>query len=107
MQTQILAEPGTGNLFIGDVGDGTWEELDLGVEGANYGYPLVEGPQPPGVPGMTYPVYSYNHNGGGASITGGDHMVAGCQQLRNKYCSFIATSSCYKNSHAEWSFLDY
>ena len=77
MQTQILAEPGTGNLFIGDVGDGTWEELDLGVEGANYGYPLVEGPQPPGVPGMTYPVYSYNHNGGGASITGGDHMVAG------------------------------
>ena len=70
-------QPGTGNLFIGDVGDGAWEELDLGVEGANYGYPLVEGPQPPAVVGMTYPIYSYNHDGAGAAITGGDHMVAG------------------------------
>ncbi|HEY3177029.1 MAG TPA: PQQ-dependent sugar dehydrogenase [Candidatus Polarisedimenticolia bacterium] len=70
-------QPGTGNLFIGDVGDSTWEELDLGVAGANYGYPLVEGPAPAGVAGMTYPIYFYNHNGGGASITGGDHMVAG------------------------------
>lgn len=70
-------QPGTGNLFIGDVGDGSWEELDLGVAGANYGYPLVEGPAPPGQVGMTYPIYYYSHNGGSASITGGDHMVAG------------------------------
>lgn len=70
-------QPGTGNLFIGDVGDGTWEELNLGIAGANYGYPLVEGPQPPGVAGMTYPILSYPHNGMGASVTGGDHMIAG------------------------------
>ena len=74
---QFNIQPGTGNLFIGDVGDATWEELDLGVAGANYGYPIVEGPAPPGVAGVTYPIYSYNHNGGGASITGGDHMTAG------------------------------
>ncbi len=70
-------QPSTGNLFIGDVGDGKWEELDLGVAGANYGYPLVEGPEPAGVAGMTYPIFSYPHNGGTAAITGGDHMVAG------------------------------
>jgi len=70
-------QPDTGNLFIGDVGDGNWEELDLGFAGANYGYPLVEGPQPPAVAGMTYPIFSYPHNGSSASITGGDHMVAG------------------------------
>ena len=70
-------QPGTGNLFIGDVGDAGWEELDLGVAGANYGYPLVEGPAPAGVAGMTYPIYYYSHNGGSAAITGGDHMRAG------------------------------
>jgi len=70
-------QPGTGNLFIGDVGDAGWEELDLGVAGANYGYPLVEGPFPAGTAGVTYPIYYYSHNGGSASITGGDHMVAG------------------------------
>ncbi len=70
-------EPDTGNMFIGDVGDGTWEELDLGIAGANYGYPMTEGPDPPGVPGVTYPIFSYNHMGGDAAIIAGDHMVAG------------------------------
>ena len=70
-------QPVSGTLFIGDVGQADWEELDLGVAGANYGWPLVEGPEPPGVAGITYPVFSYSHNGGSAAITAGDHMVAG------------------------------
>jgi glucose/arabinose dehydrogenase len=70
-------EPGTGNLFIGDVGDSTWEELDLGIPGANYGYPQTEGPEPPGIPGVTYPIFSYNHMGTGAAIITGERMVAG------------------------------
>ncbi len=70
-------EPGTGNLLIGDVGEGTWEELDLGIAGANYGYPQTEGPSPPGVPGVTYPIFSYNHNGLGGAIMTGERMVAG------------------------------
>jgi glucose/arabinose dehydrogenase len=70
-------QPATGNLFIADVGEGAWEELDLGVAGANYGFPIVEGVEPAGVTGMTYPIFSYDHDGGSASITGGDHMVSG------------------------------
>ncbi|HZI94435.1 MAG TPA: PQQ-dependent sugar dehydrogenase, partial [Patescibacteria group bacterium] len=70
-------QPVTGTLFIGDVGQAAWEELNLGVPGANYGWPVVEGPDPAGVAGMTYPVFSYSHNGGSAAITAGAHMVAG------------------------------
>lgn len=74
---RFSVDPVTGTLFIGDVGDSLWEELDLGVAGANYGWPTVEGPEPPGVPGITYPVLAYPHLGSGASIIAGDHMVAG------------------------------
>ena len=59
----------TGKLFIGDVGEGLWEEVDLGRSGGNYGWPICEGTC--GMPGMTDPIYAYNHNGRDASITGG------------------------------------
>jgi glucose/arabinose dehydrogenase len=62
-------QPDTGNLFIGDVGQNTWEEVDIGIAGANYGWPTAEGNS--GNPNFTNPVFAYNHNGSGASITGG------------------------------------
>ena len=54
-------QPGTGRMLINDVGQGTWEEIDDGIAGSNYGWPQTEGPQPPGVPGLRYPIYSYPH----------------------------------------------
>jgi glucose/arabinose dehydrogenase len=66
---------GTGRLFINDVGQSSFEEIDDGRAGANYGWPNVEGPSPPGAAGVTYPVYSYSHSGtqpfAGIAITGG------------------------------------
>ena len=44
------------------------EEVNLGVRGADYGWPNSEGPC--SAP-CTSPVYSYGHNGRDASITGG------------------------------------
>src|SRR5262249_59265985 len=35
----------------------------------NYGWPTYEGPT--NAPGVISPLYAYNHNGGGAAITGG------------------------------------
>jgi glucose/arabinose dehydrogenase len=71
---RFTIDPRTGNLWIGDVGQQSWEELNLGIAGANYGWPLTEGPEPPGVAGITYPVYSYPHgvewDSGGAIIVG-------------------------------------
>src|SRR5207249_8583728 len=36
-------QPGTGRMFINDVGQDTWEEINEGVAGANYGWPNCEG----------------------------------------------------------------
>ena len=63
----------TGRLLIGDVGGNNAstaiEELNVGVAGANYGWPNVEGTS--SNPAYTNPIYSYAHNGRDAAITGG------------------------------------
>ncbi len=55
-------QPGTGRLYINDVGEGTWEEINLGAPGANYGWRTVEGPTPANIAGMTYPFLGYHHS---------------------------------------------
>ena len=63
----------TGRLYIGDVGSNSTstslEEVNLGVAGANYGWPVCEGSC--GTAGMTNPWFTYPHGGRDASITGG------------------------------------
>jgi uncharacterized repeat protein (TIGR03806 family) len=40
----LAVQPGTGRLFINDVGSSRWEEINEAAAGANYGWPLSEGP---------------------------------------------------------------
>src|SRR5687768_2994856 len=37
-------QPGTGRIHVNDVGQNTWEEVNLGAAGRNYGWPACEGP---------------------------------------------------------------
>ncbi|HEX5854302.1 MAG TPA: PQQ-dependent sugar dehydrogenase [Thermoanaerobaculia bacterium] len=70
----------TGDLYIGDVGQGTWEEVDfqpaVSGGGENYGWRLTEGNHcfNPATgcsfAGITPPVAEYSHESG-CSITGG------------------------------------
>jgi glucose/arabinose dehydrogenase len=70
-------QPASESLFIADVGELGFEEIDLGMAGANYGWALTEGPAPPGVSGVTYPIYSYPHTSPeGHAVIGGDHARA-------------------------------
>jgi glucose/arabinose dehydrogenase len=62
-------QPGTEALYIADVGQNTWEEVNVGLPGANYGWPQAEGLSTN--PAFTNPIFTYNHNGTGASISGG------------------------------------
>ena len=59
-------QPGTGRLFINDVGASTWEEINDGIAGSNYGWPNAEGPT--SSPAFRSPLFSYAH--GGTSTTG-------------------------------------
>ena len=61
----------TGDLFLADVGQDSWEELDFEMAGspggANYGWPLMEGPvcfSPPtdcDDGSLTHPIHAYPH----------------------------------------------
>ncbi|HEY0711792.1 MAG TPA: PA14 domain-containing protein, partial [Polyangia bacterium] len=66
----FAVQPGTGVIFINDVGQSTWEEVNRGAPGANYAWPRGEGPNGNG-PNDTRPIYSYDHSGGACSIAGG------------------------------------
>jgi glucose/arabinose dehydrogenase len=63
----------TGRYYIGDVGGNnnatSQEELNLGLAGANYGWPATEGVTTN--PAYTSPLFAYPHAGRDACITGG------------------------------------
>jgi glucose/arabinose dehydrogenase len=68
----------TGDLWIGDVGQSGWEEIDRQPSGSsggeNYGWNLAEGSHPfAGDPpaGAKRPVYEYSQEGGGCTVIGG------------------------------------
>jgi glucose/arabinose dehydrogenase/fibronectin type 3 domain-containing protein len=75
--------PDTGELFFGDVGWNTWEEVNHGFQGANFGWPCYEGNGPEGAYRSLYaqcglldagavqsPFYTYDHGSGSAVIGG-------------------------------------
>jgi len=82
---KFAVQPGTSNIFINDVGQDNWEEINRGAPGANYGWHICEGAHDyAGTPGeanceapppYTPPFYEYPHEGdpldSGCSITGG------------------------------------
>ncbi len=72
----------TGLLYIGDVGQGAWEEIDampVSMAGVNYGWDNYEGnqcfsdtsgPTNCSSAGLTFPIFEYPHSQG-CSVTGG------------------------------------
>jgi glucose/arabinose dehydrogenase len=85
----------TGDLYVADVGQNVWEEIDFqpvaSPGGENYGWRLMEGKHcfnpsincDPG--GLVYPVTEYSHLAG-CAVTGG-YVYRGCQipDLRGTY----------------------
>jgi uncharacterized repeat protein (TIGR03806 family) len=64
----FAVQPGSGRIFINDVGEARWEEIDEGIAGANYGWPLAEGMSAD--PRYRNPIHAYDH-GVGRCISGG------------------------------------
>jgi glucose/arabinose dehydrogenase len=92
----------TGDLYIADVGQNTYEEVNLqragDTSGQNYGWPIMEGlhcfpaDRPCEREGLTLPVWEYDHTQG-CSVTGGyvyrgeDLSVLRGIYLFGDYCS--------------------
>ena len=78
-------DPASSRLFVNDVGQDLWEEIDQITPGADYGWNTREGGcanasttdcgAPPA--GMTNPIYAYKHSSGCAAITGGAFIPSG------------------------------
>lgn len=104
----------TGDLYIGDVGQGDREEIDVQPAGAaggeNYGWRLMEGtrcynPSNCNPSGLTLPVLDYTHSDG-CSVTGGfvyrGQAVPALQglYLYSDYCAGWVRSFRYQNGSA-------
>jgi glucose/arabinose dehydrogenase len=92
----IDIQPVTGKLFINDVGNATWEEVDDGTtSNLNFGWPNAEGNSTN--PAYANPVYTYAHGTGtflGCAITGG--------------CFFNPSTTNYPASYVgKYFFMDY
>ena len=104
----------TGDLWIGDVGQNLWEEIDLVPADQldslhNFGWRCYEGDAPYNTSGCddadtyTAPVVVYNSNTQGCSVTGG-HVYRGCKYpnlvgmyLYTDYCSGLIWGVRYEN----------
>jgi glucose/arabinose dehydrogenase len=62
---------GTGRMFINDVGQNTWEEINDGIAGSNYGWPNCEGFCNPPNPSFRDPIFAYQNDANTCAITGG------------------------------------
>jgi glucose/arabinose dehydrogenase len=82
---RFAVRPGTSQLYINDVGEQSWDEIDLGAAGADYGWNLREGhcavgsltdcgPPPAG---LTNPIFDYTRSSGCSSITGAAFVPTG------------------------------
>jgi glucose/arabinose dehydrogenase len=105
----------SGDLYVGDVGQGAREEVDVGLAarggGENYGWNIMEGTQcyQPSTgcdrSGLTLPVFDYGHDQG-CSITGGV-VYRGCRMPElagsfffGDYCSGFVRSLRVANGQA-------
>jgi glucose/arabinose dehydrogenase len=93
-------DPTTGDLFIGDVGLWTQEEIDYvpasSGGGQNFGWPCFEGSTPfdatATCPDAVAPTYSYAHASGGCGVIGG--VVARDPQLPSLAGKFLFADLC-------------
>ncbi len=67
-------QPVSGRMFINDVGQNSWEEINDGISGSNYGWSICEGACVPPNANFRDPLFQYGHGNSattGCAITGG------------------------------------
>jgi glucose/arabinose dehydrogenase len=72
---KFAVQPGTGTIFINDVGEKAWEEINQLEKGANYGWPVHEGEA--NDPLYADPIFNYAYGPDGATTTTGCAITGG------------------------------
>lgn len=84
--TFALNPGGSPAMLINDVGQGSWEEVNPGAAGANFGWPTTEGDFDPAVrPTFTRPRYAYPNDSSTCAITGGAFYPAAAANFPAQY----------------------
>jgi len=101
---QISIDPTAGVLYVGDVGESDWEELNAvpaNASGINFGWPWYEGSQPfaigekPADAQVTQPIHEYPHSEGVAIITGVTYRGNAIEPLRGAFFFADMTGNLY------------
>jgi glucose/arabinose dehydrogenase len=88
---RMAFDRGTGELWAGDVGQDTWEEVDIIRRGGNYGWNVREAKHPFGPKGsgpredLVDPIWEYNHSVGKSIIGGGVYRGKDVPELNGAY----------------------
>ena len=64
-------QTGSTRMFINDVGENTWEEINDGIAGSNYGWSICEGFCNPPNANFRDPIFAYANDAQTCAITGG------------------------------------
>ncbi|HKO98678.1 MAG TPA: PQQ-dependent sugar dehydrogenase [Pyrinomonadaceae bacterium] len=78
-------QPGVGRMFINDVGQSTWEEINDGIAGSNYGWAICEGFCNPPNASFRDPIFAYPNDAQTCAITGGSFYNPPVMQFPNTY----------------------
>ena len=98
---RFTLHPSTGELWIGEVGNDLWEEINRGGAGSNFGWPCYEGPdQASGEPicqqlfangsPVTFATHAYLHEEGLGAAIGGDFYTGGSYPAAYQNAYFYA-----------------
>jgi len=82
-------DPPTGMIVLGDVGEGSYEEVNVITSGGNYGWPYREGPDeetpPPAGTTLIDPINAYDRDGGLSVIGGIIYRGSRLPELNGRY----------------------
>jgi glucose/arabinose dehydrogenase len=100
----LAVQSGTGRIHVNDVGENTWEEVNVAARGANYGWPSSEGPDNL-TAAFTAPVFVYKHTDASPPGSGPGGFLIGRSVIGG---AFYPTGGVFPAQyHGKYFFADY
>jgi glucose/arabinose dehydrogenase len=98
-------QSGTGRMFVNEVGEDSWEEIDEVARGANYGWPDYEGfaPSPPNLQNYQDPLLAYPHPG----ISPDPAVATGCSITGGAFYDPVTATNAFASYQGKYFYTDY